>query len=158
MSPRALLAALVACTPLLVQCADDPARIVPGDRVTTSTRDAAEAAELISAYRRSRGLGPVSVDPRLSGAAEYQAREVALAGRLSHGAFASRMDRFAIGGVAAENLSAGSDSVAGAVARWRASPSHDENLLLKEVSRIGLARADSPGIGYRHYWALVLAQ
>ena len=158
MSPRALLAALVACMPLLVQCADDLAKVVPGDKVTTSTRDAAEAAELISAYRLSRGLGPVSVDARLSSAAEYQAREVAEAGRLSHGAFASRMERFAIGGVSAENLSAGSDSVAGAVARWKTSPAHNENLLLKEVRRVGLARADSPGLGYRHYWALVLAQ
>lgn len=159
MSPRTrAAAALLTLAPFLVQCADDLAKVVPGDRVTTSTRDAAQAAELISAYRTARGLEAVTADSRLNEAAEVQAREVAEAGKLSHGDFNGRMDGFRIGGVSAENLSAGSETVAGAIARWKASPGHNENLLLKGMHRIGLARADSPGFGYRHYWALVLAQ
>ncbi|NNM73670.1 CAP domain-containing protein [Enterovirga aerilata] len=155
---RLLLTAL-AVAPLLAHCAgDDLTKIVPSDKVTTSTRDAAQAAALISEYRKSRGLGPVTADPALNGAAEHQARAVAEAGRLSHGAFASRMESFKIGGYSAENLSAGSDTVAGAIARWKASPGHNENLLMPQARRIGLARADSPQHGYRHYWALVLAQ
>ena len=143
----------------LAHCAgNDLVQTMPSDKVSTSTRDAAQAATLISQYRAAHGLGPVSVDDRLNGAAVYQARAVAEAGTLSHGAFASRMDSFGIGGASAENLSAGSDSVAGAIARWKASPGHNENLLLRQAHRIGLARADSPGIGYKHYWALVLAQ
>ena len=97
-------------------------------------------------------------DTALNGAAEHQARAVAEAGKLSHGAFATRMASFKIGGHSAENLSAGSDNVAGAIARWKASPGHNENLLMPQARRIGLARADSPQHGYRHYWALVLAQ
>lgn len=154
---RLVLAALAA--PLLAQCAgDDLARVVPAEKVTTSSRDAAQAAALISQYRKARGLGPVAADTTLNGAAEHQARAVAEAGRLSHGAFASRMASFKIGGYSAENLSAGSDNVAGAIARWKASSAHNDNLLMPEARRIGIARADSPGHGYKHYWALVLAQ
>jgi uncharacterized protein YkwD len=151
--------AVLALAPLLAQCGGtDLAKVVPSEKVTTSTREAAQAAALISEYRKSRGLGPVRVDPSLNGAAEYQARAVAEAGQLSHGAFASRMDTFRIAGYSAENLSAGSDSVGGAIARWKGSRGHNENLLMPEARRIGLARADSPQHGYRHYWALVLAQ
>jgi uncharacterized protein YkwD len=155
---KTVLAAL-ALAPLLAQCAGtDLAKVVPSEKVTTSTRDAAQAAALISEYRKARGLGPVTADASLNGAAEYQARAVAEAGTLSHGAFASRMDSFKIGGYSAENLSAGSDNVGGAIARWKGSSGHNENLLMPQARRIGLARADSPGQGYRHYWALVLAQ
>ncbi len=122
-----------------------------------STGDAAQAAALISAYRASRGLGPVTVDGQLNRAAEHQAKAVAAAGTLSHGAFASRMSTYGVPGHAAENLTAGPTTVGEAVARWRASPSHDQNLLMPEARRIGLARADSP-TRYGRYWALVLAQ
>jgi uncharacterized protein YkwD len=160
MHPRHLLrfplAALLLT--LLAQCASDLARVVPSEKVSTSTRDAAQAAAIISQYRVQHGLSPVSADARLNEAAEYQARAVAEAGTLSHGAFASRMDSFRIGGYSAENLSAGSGDVGGAIGRWKASAGHNENLLMPQARRIGLARADSPGIGYKHYWALVLAQ
>lgn len=156
---RRAAAAVLLAAPLLTRCAgDDLLRVVPAARVTTSSRDAARAAELISEYRQGKGLGPVTADDRLNEAASRQARAVAEAGRLSHGDFAGRMAEFRIPGVAAENLSAGSEAVAGAIGRWKASPQHNDNLLLREARRIGLARADSPGFGYGHYWALVLAQ
>lgn len=159
MRHRALVAFCLALSPVLARCAgDDLAKVVPADRVTATTRDAAAAARLISEYRVARGLGPVAADGRLNEAALHQARAVAEAGRLSHGAFASRMDTYGIQGASAENLTAGSGDVAGAIGRWKASPAHDRNLLLKEARRIGLARADSPGHGYGSYWALVLAQ
>jgi uncharacterized protein YkwD len=144
---------------LLAHCAsNDLAKTVPSDRVSVSSHDAAEAARIISQYRVQHGLSAVSADNQLNGAAAYQARAVAEAGKLSHGAFAARMDTFRIAGYSAENLSAGSDSVAGAITRWKNSSGHNANLLLPQAKRIGLARADSPGAGYGHYWALVLAQ
>ncbi|HEX2137502.1 MAG TPA: CAP domain-containing protein [Microvirga sp.] len=123
----------------------------------SSATDAAAAASLISAYRVSRGLSPVAVDPRLNRAAEHQARVVAAAGRLSHGDFGERMQQYGILGYAAENLSAGTDGVGEAVNQWKASPGHNQNLLLPEVRRIGLARADSKS-RYGRYWALVLGE
>jgi len=82
---------------------------------------------------------------------------VAQAGQLSHGDFAGRMRQYGVSGGAAENLSAGSDTVAEAVARWKASPGHNSNLLMPGARRIGLARADSDS-RYGRYWALVLSQ
>ncbi|MGO4570479.1 CAP domain-containing protein [Microvirga sp. 2TAF3] len=125
--------------------------------LTSSTSDAKAAASLISAYRVSKGLSPVSVDPRLNEAAEHQARAVAAAGKLSHGDFSGRMDKFGIRGYAAENLSAGTPSVDGAIKRWQASAGHNVNLLMPQARYIGLARADAQG-GYGRYWALVLGQ
>lgn len=154
---RFLLAALPLV--LLAQCAgDDLEKVVASDRVSVTSRDAQLAALLISEYRRGHGLREVAADDRLNDAAAFQARAVAEAGRLSHGAFASRMQDYRIGGYSAENLSAGSDDVAGAIGRWKASAGHNENLLMPQARRIGLARADSPGAGYGRYWALVLAQ
>ncbi len=123
----------------------------------TSTADAGEAAAIISAYRVSRGLSPVTVDSQLNRAALHQVKTVAAAGELDHGDFGSRMEQYAIMGHSAENLSAGSSTVAGAVSQWKASSGHNRNLLLPQARKIGLARAEADG-GYKHYWALVLGQ
>jgi uncharacterized protein YkwD len=130
----------------------------PAHKVSTNTGDARAAAALVSQYRTAKGLSPVIADATLNRAAEVQARAVAEAGSLSHGQFASRMSSFGINGYSAENLVAGSKTVEQAIARWKASPGHNQNLLMPEARRIGLARAVSPGAGYEYYWAMVLAQ
>jgi uncharacterized protein YkwD len=141
----------------LAGCSRDVAPLATHKVTGLSTADAASAATLISAYRTQNGLPPVAVDPQLNRAAEVQARAVAEVGHLSHGDFASRMHRHGVGGAAAENLAAGSTTVAQAVARWVASPGHNANLLMPNARRIGLARADSES-RYGRYWALVLSQ
>lgn len=143
--------------PLLAGCAGMDFARSPDRPTSASSSDAATAAALISQYRVAKGLSPVTVDAGLNKAAEHQARAVAAAGTLSHGAFASRMAGFGVPGHAAENLSAGSRSVEQAVARWKASPGHNDNLLMRQARRIGVARADSD-TRYGRYWALVLAQ
>lgn len=149
------LAALIVLA--VAGCSAEPPLTARDTVTSVSTGDAGAAASLISAYRIAHGLSPVTVDPLLNQAAETQARAVAAAGQLSHGNFAARMDRFGIQGYSAENLSAGSPTVDGAIARWKGSPGHNENLLLAQARHIGLARADTRG-GYGRYWALVLAQ
>ncbi len=139
----------------LAACSADPAGRY--SITATSTSEAEAAAALISAYRVSRGLSPVKVDARLNRAAEHQAKAVAVTGKLSHGDFGSRMGQYGIMGYAAENLSAGQDTVGQAVTSWKTSRRHDENLLMPQVRAIGLARADAKG-GYGRYWALVLGQ
>lgn len=121
-----------------------------------STSDAATAARMISQYRSERGLPPVTVNATLNDAAVMQAKAVAAAGKLSHGNFSARMYQFKIRGAAAENLAAGSDTIAEAIARWKKSPGHNENMLMPEARQIGLARVTTAS-GYRTYWALVLA-
>jgi uncharacterized protein YkwD len=130
----------------------------PAHRVSTKTGEARSAAALVSNYRTAKGLQPVVADATLNRAAEVQARAIAQAGALSHGQFASRMASFGINGVSAENLVAGSQTVGQAIARWKASPGHNQNLLMPEARRVGIAYASSPGAGYEHYWVMVLAQ
>ena len=125
--------------------------------MSASVSEARAAATIISKYRAANGLGPVSLDERLNQAAEHQARAVAATGILSHGEFTSRMAQYGIRGYRAENLAAGSDSVEDVIARWKASPSHNQNMLLPQVSRVGLARVETPGSGWGRYWALVLS-
>ncbi len=154
-------AAVCALLPLLGGCAglfEAPQPAATKLVLASRASDGEAAAAMISRYRAARGLSPVSADATLTEAAEAQARVVAAAGSLSHGDFPSRMASFGIKGVAAENLSAGRVSVAEVIAGWKASKGHNENLLLDGLHRIGIARIDTPGVGYGEYWALVLSQ
>ena len=164
-----LVAACLMMGPFLAQCSSASFSFggffgglssggAPAHKVSTNTGDARSAAALVSQYRAAKGLSPVVADGTLNRAAEVQARAVAEAGSLSHGQFASRMSSFGINGYSAENLVAGSKTVEQAIARWKASPGHNQNLLMPEARRIGIARAVSPGAGYEYYWAMVLAQ
>jgi hypothetical protein len=44
-----------------------------------------------------------------------------------------------------------------AIDSWQRSPGHQANLLMREVTRIGVARVNAPGKPYGTYWAMVLA-
>lgn len=128
-----------------------------GGPITVSTRDAGEAARLISAYRSSRGLGPLVVDAQLNEAASQQARAIARAGDLSHGDFASRMAAYDVA-AASENLAMGSSTLTATIAQWKESRAHNANMLKDGMTRMGLARAETVGPRRNQYWALVLAR
>ena len=127
----------------------------------TTVLDEVAAAAAISAYRVQHGLSPVIVDPTLVKAAAFQAGNNARNGQLSHeigGSFTSRMASAGLArSYAAENLSAGSETLEQVLARWKASPEHDKNMLLPQIRRIGIARVDAPGTRYKRFWALVMA-
>lgn len=150
----AMLLAVAACgTSSLVGVPDQPTSLV--------ILDEQAAAAAISRYRSQHGLGPVVIDSSLIRAASYQAGANARAGRLSHeiaGTFDARMAEAGFGRVyAAENLSAGSATFDEVLARWKASPEHNKNMLIPQLRRIGVARVDAPGTRYKRFWALVLA-
>jgi uncharacterized protein YkwD len=153
-------APFLALAVMLAGCAElgAPKPVATNLLLASTPADGATAAALISRYRRAHGLNAVTDDATLTAAAQQQARAVAAAGALFHGDFPGRMAAFGIKGVAAENLSAGRASVAEAIAGWKASAGHNANLLLAGVDRIGVARIDTPGTGYKEYWALVLAR
>jgi uncharacterized protein YkwD len=130
----------------------------------TGTVDAGEAAALISAYRKSRGLPPVTVDPTLTRIAVAHAQRMASADKMAHvlpgeGSFQQRL---AAGGfqpsMAAENVAAGQKSLADVLESWRKSPGHNANLLLPNVSRIGIALSIARDSRYKTYWSLVLGE
>jgi uncharacterized protein YkwD len=117
-----------------------------------------DAAAEISAYRRTNGVGPVTVDPALMQIAIEHSGRMAAAGQLTHvlpgeGIFTQRADR---GNFEAENLFlAGNISVTDVVAEWSKRPDLNANLLLPGVTRIGIASAHGSD-NTKHYWTLVL--
>ncbi|KST57488.1 serine protease [Methylobacterium sp. GXS13] len=127
----------------------------------TAILDEVAAAAAISTYRVQHGLSPVIVDNGLVKAAAFQAGNNARHGQLSHdvgGSFTSRMASAGLAKAwAAENLSAGSETFEQVLARWKASPEHNKNMLLPQIRRIGIARVDAPNTRYKRFWALVMA-
>ena len=134
------------------------------DLSTAKARVDASAAEtLINNYRIRNGLPRVTLEPRLTKIAQAQADAMAAQDRMSHdlpglGGFKSRLQA---GGyksvVAAENLGAGYRTLGAAFVGWRESPSHRKNLLLKDVTQLGIALAHTPRGRYKVYWAMVVA-
>ncbi|MDP4021273.1 CAP domain-containing protein [Methylobacterium sp. NEAU 140] len=148
---------------MLAGCGSLPftAERTPETTTHTAILDEVAAAAAISAYRVQHGLSPVIVDPALVKAAAFQAGNNARHGQLSHEVGGSFTSRMAAAGLArswaAENLSAGSESFEQVLARWKASPEHNRNMLLPQIRRIGVARVDAPGTRYKRFWALVMA-
>ena len=116
----------------------------------------ADPAQTISAFRHEHGLSKVQVDPALTRLAREQAEAMAAANKLDHDvrrSFASRMSAYATDR-AAENIAMGNATFPATLEQWKHSSGHRANLLLRDVSRIGIASA---GSGNRTYWSLVLA-
>ena len=116
----------------------------------------ADPAESISAFRRSHGLSAVKVDPILTQLAREQAEAMAHSGNMDHnvkGSFGSRIARYPTDH-AAENIAMGNATFDATLRQWENSSGHRANLLLKDVSRFGIASA---GTGQKTYWSLILA-
>jgi uncharacterized protein YkwD len=166
MTPLAARLALLALALLAAGCAGEPRRTTPLDaratqRLATVTLDPAEAGRIFNAYRASHGLGPVRLDPVLTGMAQRQADAMAKANSLSHtvaGNFAARVNAAGLDAArSAENLGGGYYSTQEAFTGWRNSSGHDANLRMKEATRFGIALSKDPQTQYRAWWALVVA-
>ncbi len=134
------------------------------DAAQPGTVDAEAAARLISQYRVDHGLKPLKLDPTLMKLAAEHAQRMASMDKMSHslpgeGSFSQRI---AAGGfqasMAAENVAAGQKSLAEVFAAWRKSPGHNANMLLPNVSLMGIALAVQPGGRYHTYWSLELGE
>ncbi len=119
------------------------------------------ARELISLYRKANGLTEVANDPLLQKAAQFQANAMAEAGRLDHNVKGSFVKRIAAAGrpkgYAVENVSAGYKDFEAALAGWRRSKLHNENLLEPHMRRMGIATAYAPDARYKVFWALIMS-
>ncbi|MGB8813037.1 MAG: CAP domain-containing protein [Paracoccaceae bacterium] len=120
----------------------------------------AEVLALINAQRRAAGLSALRASPKLSHIAHAHACDNAARGGYSHiGSDGSDLGaRLRRGGyklsVAAENTGWGFDTAAKAVAFWMGSPHHRENILLSNVTEIGVGLAD----GARPAWVINFAK
>lgn len=123
--------------------------------------DPAAAEQAINAYRSSRGLSPLRLDPALTEMAQRQADAMVAGNALSHTVGGAFQARLAASGIVAteagENLGAGYFSLDEAMAGWRGSSEHDANLRMAGATRMGIAIAKSPHTHYGVYWALELA-
>lgn len=153
-----LMAALAACqnAPPSVARNQTPSFYASLARADTVV-DGAMARDMINAYRRNKGLGPLALDADLQAAAGAEARAMASADRPSSAdAFKARLVADGYKAPAA-NLSAGYHTLAEAFSGWRESPQHDKVLTDPQASRIGIATAYAPYSKYKVYWALVVA-
>jgi uncharacterized protein YkwD len=138
-------------------------RVPEGDGRPASL-DPAEAAALVSAFRRQNGLGPVRLDARLTAIAAKHAALMARRNNLSHQLFGEPgfILRLQTGGydaaVAAENIGTGYHNLEQAMTGWKNSAGHRRNLLNPDVTEIGIAVAYTPKGRFHDYWALVLAR
>lgn len=121
------------------------------------------AASMISDYRKGYGLGPVEIDPTLTRVAQDHARAMAKTDKVTHDLGGKGLRRrmqsasfFAKS--AAENVGAGYQTLAEAFSGWRDSPSHNKNMLMPSVTKMGIGTAYVPKSKYKVYWALVLAE
>ena len=119
------------------------------------------AVSLVNAYRAEHGLGQLRPSPVLSGIGAWMLGDVAASGRVEHtdslGRSAyERSVACGYNGGAGENLAAGADwdSAREALAAWKASPAHNDNLLSRYYSEIGVARLHRSGSAYGWYWAV----
>lgn len=156
----ALLLAACAETSLPVSHSTPSPVLYRNLEATTSQLDLQNAAGIISAYRKLKGLGPVVVDPALVLLAQNHATAQAKADKVGHsvgGAFRKRVraleDRR---GSSVENVSAGYRSFAQAFSGWRGSKAHNANLLNKKVTRMGIAKAVNPSSKFKVFWTLVM--
>ncbi len=160
---RFALVALAAAL-LLAACGEEP--LAPIDsrlarRLDDVRLDPAAAEAAINAYRSSRGLEPLRLDPILTAMAQRQADAMVSGDALSHNVGGAFTTRLAAAGVvtteAGENLGAGYFTLDEAMAGWRGSAEHDANLRKAGFTRMGVAIAKSARTHYGVYWALELA-
>jgi len=155
---RFALIALAAAS-LLAACGEEPLAPIDsrlGRQIDSVRLDPGAAEAAINAYRSSRGLKPLRLDP-----AQRQANAMVAGNALSHNVGGPFLTRLASAGVVAteagENLGAGYFSLDEAMAGWRSSAEHDANLRMAGFTRMGVAIAKSPSTHYGVYWALELA-
>ncbi|MEN3931642.1 CAP domain-containing protein [Microvirga sp. W0021] len=145
----------------LAACDNDAKKSRPSFYVSLASAsaqiDSKMASNMISAYRRNHGLGPLVLDPALQAAAEQEAR--AMAGSDKPTSADTIKQRLARSGTAkAEvNTSAGYHTLAEAFSGWRDSPQHNRVMLNASMKRMGIATAYAPGSKYKVYWVLIEA-
>ncbi len=122
--------------------------------------ESSEALDLLNKFRASNGLGPVTIDANLIEVAKFQAVAMASRDALTHevsGDFTSRINAAGFTNSSAiENVGASHATAADAIASWIKSPYHHENMLMKDATRMGMAKADAPNSRYGNYWSLDL--
>ena len=163
---RHLKSALFLSALALSACASEPLRTSPLSphalRALAAVHvDPTAAAAMLTAYRHTKGLGPVRLDPALTAMAQRQADAMVAANALSHDVAGNFASRLAAAGIdtprAGENVGGGYYSTEEAMKGWRESSEHNANLLMPQATRFGIAIAKDARTSLRVYWAVEVA-
>ena len=122
----------------------------------------AEAVAALNDLRRAHGLSPVRPNMALARAAQRHSDDLAGWGKLSHSGsdgsnFVDRAERARFDGVPrAENVAWNLPTSAAVVVAWDRSPGHRDNMMLDDVTDVGIGYACSPTKG--RFWTMVLGR
>lgn len=126
--------------------------LLVGSVLGCSTNIALADDVTINAFRAANGRPTLRLNSTLIALARAHAEDMARREKLDHAGFLERRGP----GVRAENVSYGCADSSCTLRRWLKSPRHRANMLLRDVSRYGLASAVSKS--GRRYWALELGK
>lgn len=143
----------------------------PGVQTSEQQEMASQVLALINAERAKAGCAAVSVDQKLTAAAQGHSADMATNNFFDHRGSAGTQvsDRITAAGYAwravGENIAAGYSTPADVVAGWMESPGHRANILNCSYVHTGIGYvydpADAPLAGsgwpYRYYWTQVFA-
>lgn len=119
----------------------------------------------VNQQRAMNGVGPLTLNARLTVAAQKHAEDMSRRDFVAHRSPDGRalQDRIASAGypwrAIAENLAAGQSSPESSVQSWMTSPGHRDNMLSRDYLEAGVGYAVPSGEGkrprYNHYWVVV---
>lgn len=121
-----------------------------------------EALKLVNAFRKQKGLRPLTLEPRLAKAASLLSTDMSKYDRMSHygpdgGDIEYRLETAGYNySVAAENIGAGQITIEEMVDGWKKSPSHAKNMLLADGRHMGIAMSYRPETRFKTFWTLVI--
>ena len=139
-----------------------PAGALSNRDYSDTSLDVERAREMVNAYRKSKGLRPLQLQPALTEAARLHSRDLAKWDRISHfGSDGSNpWDRVKRVGypakLAAENVGTGQASIEEVIKGWQASPGHNKNLLLPDAQHMGIALVQDTKTEFKTFWTLVI--
>jgi uncharacterized protein YkwD len=125
---------------------------LPATAVAGMTRTESSLLREMNTVRASKGLHTLAYDAHLERAAQTHTRAMVRSNVFTHGAFATRLAKFAVTcSVAGENLAWATGTEASPrsiVAAWLASPEHRANLLAPSFRRVGVGELTASFQGY----------
>jgi len=133
----------------------------PSASTASASLDAEEQlfASLINQYRQQNGLNTLMIDASLQDAAEWMSTDMGVNNYFSHTDSLGRdpfvrMNAFGYdyNTWKGENIAAGTSSAQVAFDLWKASSSHNANMLNPNFKVMGIARDDTPDSDYGWYW------
>lgn len=113
---------------------------------------------LINNFRAQNGVGPLTLSPTLTNAAEFHSRDMAARNYFSHdlpgiGTWSQNISNHGYPyGTRAENIAAGYSAASSTFNQWVNSSGHRANMLNANLTAIGIGAAYGAGSAYGTYW------